>query len=485
MCYDVSRAIGGNMRVLRLGLAIVVMCGIMQISSASGGSVFKLQKIGECKRAVPQNQWYKNCWTLGDVMVESQITNDAWDCRIYATDVKTCKRLWERELDCADTTGVVREGDRLYLINTQFTRERAFSNANIDIGFGGSPSIQCFDIKTGKKIWIDSFRRGTTRISVPVIIGDLVYAGFGNIFYAFRKSDGKEVWHYSSNDHLMTTLFGQMNTETEIFTFGGKATIYWGNDYFSLHCLDAKTGRLKWKYDRVGNRKDYRTNEGVELAIERIVDFSFDQSTICLRLIKQPKLYDIQTTYSILALDRSTGKILWEIEDFDNNFKYDFRNTIFTSNRCLFAKQINANGKTSEIRTYDTYSGKFIRKLNTTSFLYPSASENQVYIINYKGIEAVRFPEGKRVWYRPVQFLQTAEQVKYFNYSDNIVEQDSKLFAQTENGLFCIDSKTGKLADSWNYKINPSNISRSGKNTIACEIKNGETDNNTMLLFQY
>jgi outer membrane protein assembly factor BamB len=131
----------------------------------------------------------------------------------------------------------------------------------------------------------------------------------------------------------------------------------------------------------------------------------------------------------------------------------------------------------------DRKTGNMVRTMRTSSSVIQSEVSDQIYIVNYKGIEAVRALTGKRLWYKKITFC-SSENAQSYHYDSKILEKDNKLFVLTEQGLNCIDAQTGKTLDSWNYKVTPNSVSSAGKNLVACEIINTE-GNPTVLLFEY
>ena len=133
------------------------------------------------------------------------------------------------ELYCldADTGELIWKNDR--------GRGRSVAVAENRI-YGGDP-FYCLGTEDGKRIWKEPINLGHTIHSIPVVANGKVYVS-GDKFYALDAKSGEEVWNYSC-----PALIERAPAVTEngvlIPTEGG------------LHCLDATTGGLRWKFEDV------------------------------------------------------------------------------------------------------------------------------------------------------------------------------------------------------------------------------------------
>jgi outer membrane protein assembly factor BamB len=97
--------------------------------------------------------------------------------------------------------------------------------------------VFCFDAYTGAQIW--NFT-GDGYSSSPVLIGDYIYARFGNNVYALDASTGARIWNQTISD----------STDHPVVTGGYVYVTRRGDEDSSngIVCLDASTGVKKWEY---------------------------------------------------------------------------------------------------------------------------------------------------------------------------------------------------------------------------------------------
>ena len=108
-------------------------------------------------------------------------------------------------------------------------------------------AFNCFDAKTGKKIWKRGVSTGGLGIPLPAFYQDMLVMN-GRYAYGIRLSDGKDVWKYD---------YGKDRTDTEKNVRqspGGLSSplivgdiAYMGSETGCLYAFQARTGKLLWK----------------------------------------------------------------------------------------------------------------------------------------------------------------------------------------------------------------------------------------------
>ena len=149
----------------------------------------------------------------------------------------------------------------------------------------GADQVYALDAQSGKQIWAYN-RQTTTTISVrattrPTLVGDLVYVGFSDGFVvALNKKTGTMLW-----DRKLGTngRFHDVDS-TPVFDNG---ILYVSSFDESVHAIRADTGAEVWQ-----------TEGGGYTAVT----------------LQGDRLYTATSDGRLLAMDRSSGKVLWSLK---------------------------------------------------------------------------------------------------------------------------------------------------------------------------
>lgn len=487
------------MKLLRVIISVAIIFTCFAFQTAGNAGSFKLKKIGEHSQ-LGQNGPEDNQFIYDNFLIKT--SSRFWEgqkLHLTTINLKSNTVLWERTLDNYDMTGISAKDGRLFVTNTLFARD-AFNSVTENGDPNWDSRLYSLDLKTGKIIWSKCYgSKFIIRGCVPIPIDKYVYSCFGNTFYCFDAANGDVKWSYECNTRVSTNFknlrwdSGVLNTpengsvsynnETrdEIIAFGGKNEAYFTPDFFDIYMLQRSNGKLKWVFKRSNENQTYEG--GTTFSSFRLLGFAQKQNYIFIAGLEGKKYDYSDAMFTVKSLDRSTGKVVWQkpLPNMSENFSNDYFSipVFYAGNGYILSKSNNNN----IYNIHNSSNGQLIKTLKTTSTVIQSKILDQIYIVNYKGIEAVRALTGKRLWYKKITFC-SSENAQSYHYDSKILEKDNKLFVLTDQGVTCIDAQTGKTLDSWNYKITPKSISSAGKNLVACNIINTE-GNPTILLFEY
>lgn len=167
--------------------------------------------------------------------------------------------------------------------------------------------IHGLDVRSGKEKW--SLLTGEPGISEGLAKDDVVYIGTGSHFYKINLTNGKLLWKNSSPE-------GQLQAKP-VITSAGDAILFGAWDRH-LYCLDAATGRLKWKWDNGKTNRLYSPGNTVPA-------------------IAGGKVFLVAPDRYMTAIDLASGKTLWR----DNSRHVRESMGISADGRRVYAKLMN------------------------------------------------------------------------------------------------------------------------------------------------
>ena len=118
--------------------------------------------------------------------------------------------------------------------------------------------LYCFDLKSGKRLWEREAHRGTPTSTVhlknsyasetPVTDGERVYAYFGNVGVFCYDFDGRPIWSQRFEPH--ETRLGWGTAASPVLHEGTLFVVCDNEEESFLVALDAATGKQRWRVDR-------------------------------------------------------------------------------------------------------------------------------------------------------------------------------------------------------------------------------------------
>ena len=230
--------------------------------------------------------------------------------------------------------------------------------------------------------------------------------------------DGKYKWNQTVNAKIMRTLYSNSGMTREMADYltayvqGDKLFIVY--DGFSV--LDIASGKILWE-----GGFDY-------------VNFDFGLTKCTQEYPKAPfPFYDNKVVYvtdmhekvrKLLALDASSGKVIWESEQYDKDAMIS--NMFFTNNTI-----INQFGGRIFSQLYKVGMGSGAKETWSKGFSFPTDG----------GFKSYDAKTGKLIWstYDKKEFAGLKKR------TSNAIIKENLIFVTTEKELFTIDALTGKL----------------------------------------
>lgn len=325
--------------------------------------------------------------------------------------------------------------------------------------------VLCFDRATGKILWQ---RKAAERVpheghhashsyaaGSPTTDGKFLYASFGSFGIYCYDMDGKPLWQRDLG--RLNTRLGWGEAVTPVI-YGDALLLNWDQEADSaLYCLDAKTGKTKWKADR---------NEKTSWNTPLVVEFNGRTQVI------------VNGTERIRSHDLATGKVLWEcggmtvnpipsavsadgvvfcvsgykgaaavaisldasgdITDIDKVLWWYKKGTPYVPSPLLVGERLYFTEANNALLTIlDTKSGKALldreRLPNQTSFYSsPVAAAGRIYLTDQQGMTLVLKQSDK------LEVLSKNQLDDHFDATPALVGR--QLFLRGEKFLYCIEA---------------------------------------------
>jgi outer membrane protein assembly factor BamB len=195
------------------------------------------------------------------------------------------KQIWTAQVGVGDSTPALVNG-RLYTLGREDTDE----------------VIRCFDATTGKTVWEQRYpadyivtgppaRHPGTRSSPAVADGKVCTLGVGGILSCLDAETGKVLWRKQSVNDYLGTAYRYDSSMSPLLTDGLCIAHVGGKGAGSIFAFDLGSGAVKWKWDG---------------------DAPAASSPVVMT-VNGAKLLVTITAKSLLALDLSNGRLLWQI----------------------------------------------------------------------------------------------------------------------------------------------------------------------------
>jgi outer membrane protein assembly factor BamB len=233
---------------------------------------------------------------------------------------------------------------------------------NLVIAGNSIDGIVAYDRHSAREKWRMHIADGVE--SGAYLFDGILYFGAGDgFFYAVNSTDGQLLWSYP----LKAEGLGKpMLSGEDIYVLGGNNV---------AHSLKAKTGKLNWVYTRR------------------------DASSLSIRGGSQPLVSD-QTVYfgfsdgSLVALERSTGNVEWEVNLNPNKRFRDVDDSPILENNIIYVSSYD--GKLYALAKED---GKTIWSTNEGGYDRVLLSGKSLFLSSTSGkILAIDKTTGKTIW---------------------------------------------------------------------------------------
>jgi len=188
--------------------------------------------------------------------------------------------------------------------------------------------------------------------------------------------------------------------------------VYFGSHNHLFYCLDAKTGRLIWKF---------RTSEAIHGGVGPV--------------IMDDAVYFGGYDYNIYALDCNSGKLRWK-------FKTDGE---INGGPCVDEKRLYVGSRDNSVYALDLKTGRLVWKFRTSDCVagVPAVWGDRLYIGSFdKNFYCLDKRTGSLIWKFPTQG-------EIFNYTRALISKGTVYFTSFDNFLRAVDAETGKLA--WKF----------------------------------
>ncbi len=252
----------------------------------------------------------------------------------------------------------------------------------------------------GELLW--EFESGNSIEAPALIHNTTVYIGnLDGTLFALDLQSGRELWYYKTG--------GQIMGSPNIHRSGSDLSLIVGSyDYF-LHCVDALTGKLRWRYESDNFIHSTAAISG-GMAVFGGCDGFLHMVEITSGRLKSKT--DIAT---YIASSASTGNGYAYIGDYDGQFTgvslndnkvvWRFTNESsqlpFIGSPSLYRNYIIAGGRDRHVYCLNRYSGELIWKFNTGSRVdaSPVIIGEKVLVVNMRGdFLILDFQTGKPSW---------------------------------------------------------------------------------------
>ncbi len=178
----------------------------------------------------------------------------------------------------------LKDGSKKWTFKTEGAIYSSPASAKGKIIFGSSDGhIYCLDSKNGQLSWKQ--KTNAPVLGSPMIGGNYVYIGGSRSFFALDLGSGEKLWSYDSlKGPVVSTPFYY------------NSNIYFGAWDTYFYSLDARNGKLSWKWSNGSTVRNY-------------------SPASCIPFIIDGVLYVVAPDRYISAIDAGNGKTLWRNND--------------------------------------------------------------------------------------------------------------------------------------------------------------------------
>ncbi|MFQ6131320.1 MAG: PQQ-binding-like beta-propeller repeat protein, partial [Armatimonadota bacterium] len=263
------------------------------------------------------------------------------------------------------------------------------ARVNVGSNYG---RLCCLDAATGRLVW--ERLTGYEVNAPPLVLGQLLLAGFAGALSAFHAGTGEAGW--------------QVRTGRAVS--GGAAalgdSIYFGSADNQLHAVELRSGRKQWTFSTGGAIYASPTAWG-----DAVYFGSADHFVYAVRAANGTLLWKLETGDEVLssaallgdvlfigstdgsvyAIDRRQGKLIW---------RYETRDQVYSS-PALYRNRVYIGSRDHHVYALDGETGQPLWRFETGDWVYasPAIADDVVYIGSYdRRLYALDADTGEKLW---------------------------------------------------------------------------------------
>ena len=295
------------------------------------------------------------------------------------------------------------------------------------------------------------FKTNGTIYSTPAIVDNTVYFGSNDgYFYAVDLKTGKLKWRFKTGNTVETSP-----AFFKVQEFKGSRVqserIYFGSNDKNFYCLDAKTGKVIWKFKVEGWLMSspiivdgivyFGSGEGVLYAVDALNGnllwkFQAQKAIYSSPAYSDGKIYFGSLDKNFYAVDSKTGNLIWIVstEGMINSSPVVFNGTVFFGSN---------DGK---LYAVDASSGWVKWKFQTKGQITqtPAVDDKAIYFTSADGVLYIVSHNGKLLWKIALDEMSI--------WSPPVVADDyvySAVNTATYSGIYKINRRTGKFESAF------------------------------------
>jgi outer membrane protein assembly factor BamB len=252
----------------------------------------------------------------------------------------------------------------------------------------------------GKLLW--KFETGNGIEAPALILDNIVYVGnLTGILFALNLKDGKEKWRYTTE--------GQISGSANWWKTGNSIRILVGSYDYNLHCVDAATGKVIWKYE-----SDNSINGATACVDGNAIFGGCDGFLHVVDIATGKASTRIDVATYVPGSAPSDGGLTY-VGDYDGGFtcvsiteqkiKWKYKNEKtqlpFVASAAVSGDRVITGCRDKNVYCFGKADGKLIWKYNTGEKVdaSPLICQDKVLIANMRGdLIALKLNDGTPVW---------------------------------------------------------------------------------------
>jgi len=295
------------------------------------------------------------------------------------------------------------------------------------------------------------FKTNGTIYSTPAVVDNTVYFGSNDgYFYAVDLKAGELKWKFKTGNTIETSP-AFLRIQNKKVSNAQTERIYFGSNDKNFYCLDARTGKVIWKFKVEGWLMSspiivdsivyFGSGEGVLYAVSAlngnlVWKFQAQKAIYSSPAYSDGKIYFGSLDKNFYAVDSKTGNLIWIVstEGMINSSPVVFGGTVFFGSN---------DGK---LYAVDSRSGwvkwKFQIKGQITQT--PAVDDKAIYFSSADGALYIVSHDGKLLWKIALDEVSL--------WSSPVVAGDyvySAVNTATYSGIYKLNRRTGKMESAF------------------------------------